>query len=72
MSLDAIKQNIKTMVEVSDFYNDLIKEREKVNRRKAKIIETKMKDTEGYVLKLTENIKKLVEKEKKDLQKNVW
>lgn len=70
MNLDVIKQNVRTVVEVTDFYNDLIKEKDKLDRKKAKVIDFKIEIVRNYILKITENIKRLVEEEKEELQKN--
>lgn len=67
MSLDTIKQNIRTIVEVADFYNDLIEQKSKADKKKAKEIDFKIENTRNYILKLTLYIKNLVDKEKQTL-----
>ena len=71
MNFDVIKQNIRTILEVSDLYDDLIKNKNKLDRKKEKIIEFRIEKARNYILKLNENIRKLVEKEKEELQKDV-
>lgn len=70
MSLDTIKQNMKTIAEVADFYNDLVEQKSKADKKKAKEMDFKIENTRSYILKLTAYIKNLIEKEKQVLQKN--
>lgn len=58
MSLEAIQQNTKTILELSDAYEKFLKQK---NRRK-------LKETKNYILRLSNNIRKLVEEERKNVR----
>lgn len=63
-----INQNAKTVLEVSDTYSDLMKQKESTKKRsELKKIDAKIKEIRDYVSKLTMNINSLVKEERKRL-----
>lgn len=63
-----INQNAKTILEISDTYSDLMKQKEATKKRgELKKIDVKIKEIRDYVSKLTTNIDNLVKEERKRL-----
>ena len=68
MSLDLIKQNVKSIIEVIDNYNSLLKRKKSVEEKSTKKeLETKLAHLKGYFLKLVTNVQKLTKEEEKQL-----
>ncbi|MAG50883.1 hypothetical protein CL621_04590 [archaeon] len=68
MSLDMIKQNVKSMIETSDNYNSLLKKKKETKDESAKKeLETKLSKLKDYFLKLVTSVQKLTKEEEKQL-----
>lgn len=66
-----INQNAKTLLEISDTYNDLMEQKKATKKRgELKKIDVKLKEIRDYVMKLTTNIDNLVKEERKKLGEN--
>ncbi len=68
MSLDMIKQNVKSIVEAADNYNSLLKKKKNTKDESAKKeLETKLSKLKDYFLKLITSVQKLTKEEEKQL-----
>jgi len=68
MSLDMVKQNVRSMVDIVDNYNSLLKKKKSVKEGAAKKeLETKLAQLKNHFLKLITNVQKLTKEEEKQL-----